>query len=150
MKYLLIIGFLSLIAVTYGYPQEVVTWRDLADVEFELQYVKDYDMRTMMPVFGETPRSYEGKEVTITGYIIPLDSKMTMYVLSRYPYASCFFCGGAGQESIVELWLKPEFIKRYRMDDQITFKGKLKLNDTDINHFNYILEYAEPYNKPTK
>jgi len=150
MKYIFVSCFMLFVYACPGLAQEKVSWHALSDVEFELQYVKEYEMRTMMPVFGETPRSYEGKEVTITGYIIPLNSKMTMYVLSRYPYAACFFCGGAGPESVVELWLKPEHVKRYKMDEQMTFRGILTLNDSDLNHLNYILKKAEPYDKPAK
>ncbi len=133
-----------LFALCKGKAQEQLNWNILADVEFELQYLKKYEMRMMVPVFGKAPKAYEGKEVYISGYIIPLDSSNKMYVLSKNPYASCFFCGGAGQETIVELWLKPEAIKRYRMDQRLTFKGILQLNSTDINHFNYILKNAEP------
>lgn len=150
MNYILVSCFVLFFYALPGLAQEKVTWHALSDVEFELQYVKEYDMRMMVPIFGEGPRSYEGREVVITGYIIPLDSKMTMYVLSRYPYAACFFCGGAGQESVVELWLKPEHVKRYKMDQQRTFRGIWALNDSDINHFNYILKDAEPYDKPAK
>ena len=33
--------------------------------------------------------------------------------------------------------------KRFGKDDQITFRGKLKLNEKDFNYFNYIIEDAE-------
>ncbi len=134
-----------LFSVGKGKAQEQLNWKVLADVEFELQYLKEYEMRLMVPVFGKMLKAYEGKEVVLSGYVIPLDSSGKMYVLSKNPYASCFFCGGAGQETIVELWLKAEAIKRYKMDQKLTFKGILRLNSTDINHFNYILEKASPY-----
>ena len=34
-----------------------------------------------------------------------------------------------------------------KMDEIVTFKGKLKLNDTDIYELNYILENAEVVDK---
>lgn len=147
-KGLLLFALLWLLG-TDGQAQTELTWRQLADVEFELQYLKEYDARFMVPTFGKSIQAYDGKEVSITGYIIPLDSANTMFVLSKNPYASCFFCGGAGQETIVELWLKPEAIRRYKLDQRLTFKGVFQLNDTDIDHFNYILKDAEP-EKATK
>ena len=142
-KSLLLFALLWLLG-TGGQAQTELTWRQLTDVEFELQYLKEYDARFMVPTFGKDIQAYDGKEVSITGYIIPLDAANTMFVLSKNPYASCFFCGGAGQETIVELWLKPEAIRRYKLDQRLTFKGVFQLNDTDIDHFNYILKDAEP------
>lgn len=125
-----------------AWAQANLTWKDLADVKFEPRFFKEYNMKLMAPVFGKVPKAQEGKEVAITGYIIPLD--LNIYALSQYPYAACFFCGGAGPETIIELQLKPEAVKRYKMDQLMTFKGILRLNDSDIKHFNYIIEKAEP------
>lgn len=123
-----------------GYGQTTLTWKQLADVDFELRYFKEQKQKFLVPVFGETPKAHEGKEVSISGYMLPLDLKL--YALSKFPYASCFFCGGAGAETIIELQLKPEAAKRYKMDQWMTFKGILRLNDSDVMHFNYILENA--------
>ncbi len=65
------------------------------------------------------------------------------FILSRYPLSSCYFCGAAGPETVVELQLKPEAVKRYRMDEQLSFKGTLLLNVNDLDHCNYILKGAE-------
>lgn len=98
-----------------------------------------------MPTFGEGPLAFEGKEVLITGYFIPLNEDDMFFVLSANPYASCYFCGAAGPESIVEIWFKPESIRRYKLDELLTLKGRLKLNASDVKHCNYILEGAEEY-----
>ena len=61
------------------------------------------------------------------------------YVLSAYPYSQCFFCGNAGPETVVEL----SFVgkqRRLQMDQLVTIKGKLKLNDSNIYQCNYIFE----------
>ena len=53
-----------------------------------------------------------------------------------------FFCGQAGPESVMEI----QMVKQYdglRMDQVLTFKGKLRLNTDDIYQLNYILEDAE-------
>ena len=84
----------------------------------------------------------DGKEVQIRGFIIPVDIVQDYYVLSANPYSSCFFCGQAGPESVMEI----EMIKKYeglRMDQVITFRGRLKLNVDDIYQLNYILQNAE-------
>lgn len=128
-----------------GFSQANLTWKNLADVKFEMRYFKEYERKFLVPLFGKTPKEKEGKQVSISGYIIPLDADF--YALSQYPYSACFFCGNAGPETIVELQLKPKATKRYKMDQKMTFKGILRLNDSDVLHFNYILENAEPLSK---
>ncbi|MEM6963324.1 MAG: DUF3299 domain-containing protein, partial [Bacteroidota bacterium] len=65
-------------------------------------------------------------------------------VLSKNPNSSCFFCGGAGPETVLELELKPSAIERYEVDDLKTFKGILKLNKINDKHLTYLLTDAEP------
>jgi hypothetical protein len=55
--------------------------------------------------------------------------------------SQCFFCGGGGPESIAEVTFKVDPGK-FQVDDLITVKGKLKLNASDIEHVNFILEEA--------
>ena len=96
----------------------------------------------MIPKFSNSVKAMDGKQVQIRGFIIPVDIVQDYYVLSANPYSSCFFCGQAGPESVMEL----EMVKKYeglRMDQVITFKGKLRLNVDDIYQLNYILEDAE-------
>jgi hypothetical protein len=86
----------------------------------------------------------EGKEVYLKGYMLAIDPEEDIFILSRNPFASCFFCGNGGPESIVELKLKPKQ-PNFQMDQIVTIKGRLKLNRDDIYHCNYILEEAEVY-----
>ena len=62
-------------------------------------------------------------------------------MLSAYPYTQCFFCGGAGPESVIDV-LAEELTNHFSMDDIVTFEGQLRLNATDLNYLNYILEDA--------
>ncbi|HAR22174.1 MAG TPA: hypothetical protein DCR47_06385, partial [Cryomorphaceae bacterium] len=66
----------------------------------------------------------------ITGYVIALDAVSETYALSAFPFSSCFFCGAAGPESVLELDLKSS--KVYLTDDVITFTGLLQLNEDPL------------------
>ncbi len=121
-----------------------LTWHTLTDVSFKEQYVADLDMYYWKPTFGASVKALEGKEVYITGYVIPVDLDENFYVISRYPYAQCFFCGGAGPESVVDLRFNGKN-RRYKTDERLTFKGRLKLNATDVYQMNYILDGAVEY-----
>ncbi len=122
-----------------------LTWKTLTDVQFKDIYVKELDAYYWKPTFGPSIKALEGKEVFITGYVIPVDFDANFYVVSRYPYANCFFCGGGGPESVVDLRF-PAKHPAYKTDDRKTFKGKLKLNGDDVYQMNYILEGAVEYN----
>lgn len=89
--------------------------------------------------FASQIQQLNGKEVIIQGYILPLDETGGYYVLSRNPYSTCFFCGAAGQESVMELKLeKPQ---RYSMDQVVTFRGILTLDNRAMS-LNYHLSNA--------
>jgi hypothetical protein len=118
-----------------------LTWKILADVQFKDVYLADLDAYYWKPTFGASVKALEGKDVFITGYLIPVDADENFYVLSRYPFANCFFCGGAGPESVIDLRFKGDH-RVYKTDERLTFKGKFKLNSTDIYQMNYILDGA--------
>lgn len=124
--------------------QTKITWDTLSDVHFTDEYSEEEEAYYYYPHFGPSVTALEGKEVYLKGYMLVLDPKKGIFILSRYPYAACFFCGSGGPESIVELKLKPHHPK-FRMDQVVTMKGFLKLNQHDVYQCNYILEKAELY-----
>lgn len=124
--------------------QTKITWETLTDVRFEDKYFEEKDAYFYYPYFGNSIKALQGKEVILKGYVLVLGSRKDAYILSRYSYAECYFCGGGGPESIVELQLPPDHSK-YSMDQIVTFKGTFKLNRDDIYHCNYIFENAEEY-----
>ena len=124
--------------------QEVkqIDWRFLQDVKFEEKYYKEAEGWFLFPKFGKSVKEINGKRVQIKGYVIPLDVDAGIYALSAYPFAACFFCGGAGPETVISLKLQKGH-RRYKTDDIVTFTGIFALNDKDINDFNYILKEAK-------
>jgi hypothetical protein len=129
-----------------AFAQTKITWHTLEDVSFTNKYSEEVKAYFYYPTFGESLKKLNGKEVILRGYMLPLVPDEGFYILSANPYAACFFCGQSGPESIVELKLKPGHPK-FRMDQVVTIKGRLKLNRDDIHQCNYILEEAEVYKK---
>ncbi|WP_037356958.1 hypothetical protein [Schleiferia thermophila] len=119
-----------------------ITWKTLQDVQFKERYYKEAEAWFLFPTFGKSLKNLDGKQVEIKGYVIPIDAEGGLYALSAFPFSACYFCGGAGPESVMSLKLKKGH-RRYKTDDVVTFRGIFKLNDTDINDFNYILRNAE-------
>ena len=96
-----------------------------------------------MPVFGREIKELDGTEITLTGHYLPLDLEGNRIIISKLPYASCFFCGGGvGQESVAEIEFNT--VQRpFRMDELVTVKGTLKLNEDDFEHLVFILKDAK-------
>ena len=124
-------------------PAEKLTWDMLKDVSFKKKWYPQESIFMLYPTFGLPLKKLENKEVIIKGYVIPVDVATNMYVLSAFPYSQCFFCGGAGPESVMSLKPLKSEVRKYKTDDMHTFKGKLKLNADDIYEMNYILEEAD-------
>lgn len=122
-------------------------WALLSKTRFVEKLNREFGMYFLYPIFPDELKEMEGQFVEVTGFYIPLDvSTSDFAVLSKFPNAECFFCGGAGPESIVVAYLKKKPAKRIKVDEIITIKGKLKLNDTDIDELNFILLDAEIIN----
>src|SRR6478736_7663562 len=118
------------------------TWASFAKTKFEAKYSEKAAEYFLMPVFPDELKSQVGKEISIEGYYLPVEVEGDAYIiLSKFPYSQCFFCGGAGPESIAEVTFKSK-PGRFDADQYIRVKGKLKLNATDLEHGNFILEDA--------
>lgn len=118
-----------------------ITWGDLTAVTFEEKYYDKEEAWMLFPTFGEDVKKLEGKVVEIKGYVIPLEPER--YVLSANPFSSCFFCGNAGPETVMELDMT-SYDRVFYTDDFLTFQGTFTLNDQNIDRMNYILTEAIP------
>lgn len=125
------------------HAQEVIDWKVLADVYFEKSLSSETGLLEWKPEFGKKPLSFEGKEVVISGYFIPLAEDNISLILSQNPFTTCYFCGNAGPETVLEVWLKPESFRRFSADEVICFRGILKLNRNDTARLPYQLLEAE-------
>ncbi len=144
MKY--IIALMLLFKLVTGFSQgeeELSMWQLLGKIKFKQVYSEREGGLISAPVFSGALKEMEGKEVIILGYYLPFDMPAkNQMIISFNPYASCFFCGGGGPESIVEVELK-ESIPKLKVDELVRVKGKLKFNDSDWNRMIFIIENAE-------
>ncbi|MEL6191476.1 MAG: DUF3299 domain-containing protein [Bacteroidota bacterium] len=120
--------------------QQKIGWDLLGEIKYDFVYHEEYKAyyNKMMP--SEGLEAIDGEYVRITGFILPVSTDGEVYFLSAYPYSACFFCGGAGQESVIELRFKNK-PGGYQVDEIKSFAGKFKLNDVPFE-MNYILEEA--------
>ena len=116
-------------------------WKTLAKITYRKEYDEFLGFKIDKPVFSEEIKALNGKEVTVKGFIIPVEGYKghKEFIFSAFPYSMCFFCGGAGPESVMEVTaIEPvEYTA-----DAIYLKGKLKLNADDVNKLMYALTDA--------
>lgn len=136
MRKILVIIFC--LTISFSYAQEVKGWQLLAEVGFETKPAEQNGFEVDQPKFSKRLKEANGKKIELKGYLIPLSEvgDKQQYMLSSLPFSSCYFCGGAGPETVVELDMK-EKIKF--VTKQITLEGTLILNASDPDHHIFIL-----------
>ncbi len=133
--------FVLLLSVSMqSYAQEN-TWKTLSKITYKKQYDELMGFKVDVPVFGDEILAMEDTIIDVKGYIIPVEGYKSHqeFIFSAYPYSMCFFCGGAGPESVMDVYASEPV--EYSTD-QITLRGRLELNSTDVNRLMYILHDA--------
>ena len=143
-KFALVVWMAFMIAGTTQ-AQQAIDWQTLADVKWVPTYFAEYDDYYNMPEFGKKVKGLDGKEVSLKGFYVPVDPSGSMFALSAYPSSMCFFCNGAGLESVAEIVPRKgeTGLKRIAADKYIEIKGRLTLNKSEADHLMYILKETE-------
>jgi hypothetical protein len=141
MKYLVILT--AAVFISFTTKGQADSWVLFAKTKFDAKYNEKAGEYFLMPTFSEDLKALVGKDISLEGYYLPIDVEGGAYVIiSKFPYSQCFFCGGAGPESIAEVYFK-ETPMKFEADQYIRIKGKLKLNGGDVDHGNFMVENAE-------
>ena len=136
------LGLFVMLCCSFGNSGHKLDWKYLEDnVTFREKYSPVAETYLLYPTFKESVKKLNGKQAYLKGYIIESDPSIGLYVLSRYPMAQCYFCGGGSPASIVEVQLQKKS-KRYKTDQVVTVSGYFYTNAKDIDHCNYILKQA--------
>lgn len=131
--------FESLAVTSQTLPPVTNAWLLFEKVKYSEKFYKEVNEYYLTPFFDSKIRQYENHEILLKGHFIPFDlEEKNVVILSKHPYSACFFCGGAGPESVAEIRFR-EKPPKFKADQVIQVSGKLKLNDKDINHMNFIL-----------
>lgn len=118
-------------------------WKILSKVKYTSKLDAESGEIIRQPFFSKAITKLEDETIVLKGYIIPAELSSGIMTLSAFPYSSCFFCGGAGPESVIEVAAATPII--YRMDKPVHLQGKLRLNRTDPLRLMYILDEATYY-----
>jgi len=134
MKKFLVLSFV--LCNLAGKAQEVLPWELLA-VPYSTTPDGLYE-----PQFPSWLDKYQNQEIVIQGYLVPVDVEGNQYALSRYAFSSCFFCGNAEPNTVVELVFK-ERPDNLITDQFVVVKGILMFNSNDFFRLFFILQQVE-------
>jgi len=123
---------------------DTLSWKLLGQIKFVKKPSDDYPEGVMFPVVNSTLKAKGGKPIVMSGFIIPIDNKT--YALSKNVFASCFFCGQAGPETIMGIKFKNPGTK-LKTDQYVTLSGTFRYNDNDVDDWIYHIENAVVVNK---
>lgn len=140
-----ILAILLLLCTYSANAQQAITWKTLSNITWKKQYVDFMGGYYDVPRFGTNIEALDNKEISIKGFYVPIDMEETFFALSKSQSSMCFFCGGDGLESVVEILVKKGYtgFKRIKTDKYIEVKGTLVLNRNDPEHLMYVLKNAE-------
>lgn len=141
-KFFLLAIILSIASTGFAQSGSDNVWKTLAKITYKKQYDELMGFKIDVPVFSEPVKAIENKEITVKGYIIPVEGYKSHkeFIFSAFPYNMCFFCGGAGPETVMEVEAADPV--EYTAE-QITLTGTLILNDSDINRLMYLIKDAK-------
>jgi len=119
-------------------------WGILAMVDKQSKFDDLLGMHVMTATPKPIVEPFNGKEITIKGHIIALAAKteLSHFMFSRYPQNMCFFCGAAGPESAMQVFMKDGKKIDYT-SDKVIVKGTLNIQHGDPSGLIYTLLDAE-------
>ena len=125
-----------------SFAQTQNIWKTLAKVTFRKEMDTDLGFKVDVPVFAKEVKMLDGKTVEVRGYVLPTEGYKSQkrFMFSAMPYNVCYFCGGAGPETVMEVISKQGIPVS---TEPIILRGKLQLNSGDVNKLMYGLIDAE-------
>ncbi|MEM9338852.1 MAG: hypothetical protein AAGA66_09005 [Bacteroidota bacterium] len=131
--------FIAVLFVVHFQQNE---WDLLSTVDIVIGFDEFMGTDIEKPVFSSELEQRAGTDISLEGFVIPIQqaSSHGYFVLSRFPYQSCFFCGAAGPETVVEVYSREKFSL---MDERVYVEGKLQLNHDSPLHLFFIIKDAK-------
>ncbi|MFT6055061.1 MAG: hypothetical protein ACJAS3_000037 [Roseivirga sp.] len=135
-------ALVSLILLSFLANGQINTWKTLSKITLEKRFDDVLNYEIEYPIFSDVVKKLNGTQITLEGWMIPLDELRgeNYIVLSSLPFANCFFCGGAGPETVMEVFSKD---KIDFTEKRVSVTGTLTINADDPLRLMYILNNAQ-------
>ena len=140
---LILAGAICLLSSSITYSQSKDMWLTLGMVTFKSTYDPELLIETKVPKISPTIEKIDGTIIEVEGYIIPLTGQVTQshFMLSKFPQSTCFFCGKAGPETAMQVFMRDN--KKVKITERkVKVRGTLLVNPKDASSLLYTLEDA--------
>jgi len=133
--------FIFTIGLSYSVIGQPNDWANLAFVSKTKTFDENYGIEIERIEPGILAQQMNGKEIEVPGFIIPLTGKIEQshFMFSKFPQNMCFFCGKAGPESAMQVFMKDDE-KIPFTQDKIKLKGTLIINNDEASGLLYTLQ----------
>ena len=118
---------------------DTLTWKLLGEIKYLKKKHASYG-EVDFPVINTKLKKLANKTIVMSGFIVPIDNKN--YALSKNVFASCFFCGKSGPETIMGIKFRGATPK-LKTDTYLTIKGTFRPNEDDVEDWIYNCDNAE-------
>jgi hypothetical protein len=118
---------------------DTLTWKLLGEIKYLKKKHASYG-EVDFPIINSKLKKLAKKTIVMSGFIVPIDNKN--YALSKNVFASCFFCGKSGPETIMGIKFKGATPK-LKTDTYLTIKGTFRPNEDDVEDWIYNCDNAE-------
>jgi uncharacterized membrane protein YcgQ (UPF0703/DUF1980 family) len=118
---------------------DTLTWKMLGEIKYMKKKHASYG-EVDFPIINTKLKKLAKKTIVMSGFIVPIDNKN--YALSKNVFASCFFCGKSGPETIMGIKFKGATPK-LKTDTYLTIKGTFRPNENDVEDWIYNCDNAE-------
>lgn len=118
---------------------DTLTWKMLGEIKYMKKKHVSYG-EVDFPIINTKLKKLAKKTIVMSGFIVPIDNKN--YALSKNVFASCFFCGKSGPETIMGIKFKGATPK-LKTDTYLTIKGTFRPNENDVEDWIYNCDNAE-------
>lgn len=144
----ILVLFFLLYSCTLLTAQSKDNWNTLALVVQHRAFDDMMGMEVVKAIPLQPVLDLDGKRIEISGYMIALSAKIekqSHFMFSRYPQNMCFFCGAAGPESAMQVFMKDGEKVNFQKE-KVTLSGILQVQNNDASGLIYFLQEAKIVN----
>ncbi|MDG1528787.1 MAG: hypothetical protein P8I51_04000 [Polaribacter sp.] len=134
--------FLFISLTNSVFSQKKITWKDVVEIYAKEFRLKEKNPTSTLNTKTMSLKDVENKKVKIRGYFLDIDPDGNWYVLSKNPFATCFFCGKSGPETILELISYKNVKKKFKSDDLVEVTGFFNIVYDPEDKMSFVIEKA--------
>ena len=144
LTFYMVWAFILILSTAAQASAQKNAWGMLMLTETEKQFDPTLGMEIDIPNIHPAAQQLNGQQIQLEGFIIPLEGKKSQahFMFSAFPINMCYFCGRAGPESVIEVFMGNGTTLPFT-EKKIWIEGTLRVNARDPQSNIYTLHDAK-------